>query len=189
MSQSRFVDVREAEQTILAEGLRRYLREVSDHKKGAKQEALRIKRRIAQPASAKSMAAVRSSDMVEYRDYRIKDGASTATVRLDLAIIQRPLRHRLEGMGDRRIDQPMQELPNAKRQQGDNAFPGNGKQWGVSAELRRLRQQQAQVTMSAMFKKALAIFPQRLLCLTAETTFGERDGESASEQGDRHYPP
>ena len=87
MSRSRFVDVREAEQTSLAEGLRRYLREVSDHKKGAKQEALRIKRWIAHPVSAKSMAAVKSSDMAEYRDERIKAGASPATVRLDLAII------------------------------------------------------------------------------------------------------
>ena len=32
-------------------------------------------------------------------------------------------------------------------QQGDDAFPGNGKQRGESAELRRLRQQLAQVTM------------------------------------------
>ncbi|MDU9398105.1 site-specific integrase [Pseudomonas sp. zfem003] len=87
MSRSRFVDVREAEQTTLAEGLKRYLREVSDHKKGAKQEALRIKRWIAHPVSAKSMAAVKSSDMAEYRDERIKAGASSATVRLDLAII------------------------------------------------------------------------------------------------------
>lgn len=87
MSRSRFVDVREAEQTSMAEGLRRYLREVSDHKKGAKQEALRIKRWIAHPVSAKSMAAVKSSDMAEYRDERIKAGASPATVRLDLAII------------------------------------------------------------------------------------------------------
>lgn len=87
MSRSRFVDVREAEQTTLAEGLRRYLREVSVHKKGAKQEALRIKRWIAHPMSAKSMAAVKSSDMAEYRDERIKGGASSATVRLDLAII------------------------------------------------------------------------------------------------------
>ncbi|MCO3043823.1 transposase [Pseudomonas aeruginosa] len=44
-------------------------------------------------------------------------------------------------------------------QQGDYAFPGNGKQRGESAELRRLRQQLAQVTMERdVLKKALAIF-------------------------------
>ncbi len=32
-------------------------------------------------------------------------------------------------------------------QQGDDAFPGNGKQRGESAKLRRLRQQLAQITM------------------------------------------
>ncbi|WP_207886929.1 transposase [Pseudomonas sp. 30_B] len=46
-------------------------------------------------------------------------------------------------------------------QQGDDAFPGNGKQRGESAELRRLRQQLAQVTMERdVLKKALAIFSQ-----------------------------
>lgn len=46
-------------------------------------------------------------------------------------------------------------------QQGDDAFPGNSKQRGESAELRRLRQQLAQVTMERnVLKKALAIFSQ-----------------------------
>ena len=46
-------------------------------------------------------------------------------------------------------------------QQGDDAFPGNGKQRGESAELRRLRQQLAQVTMERdVLKKAIAIFSQ-----------------------------
>ncbi|MCD1609966.1 hypothetical protein [Stutzerimonas kunmingensis] len=41
------------------------------------------------------------------------------------------------------------------------AFPGNGKQRGESAELRRLRQQLAQVSMERdVLKKALAIFSQ-----------------------------
>ncbi|MEX5498826.1 transposase [Pseudomonas syringae] len=46
-------------------------------------------------------------------------------------------------------------------QQGDDAFPGNGKQRGESAELSRLCQQLAQVTMERdVLKKALAIFSQ-----------------------------
>ncbi|HCF0050621.1 IS3 family transposase [Pseudomonas aeruginosa] len=36
---------------------------------------------------------------------------------------------------------------------------------------------------------AAAGIPQRLLCLAAAATFGERDGESASEQGDPHHSP
>nr|WP_294973077.1 transposase [uncultured Pseudomonas sp.] len=42
-------------------------------------------------------------------------------------------------------------------QQGDDAFPGNGKQRGESADLRRLRQQ---LTQRDILKKALAIFSQ-----------------------------
>lgn len=46
-------------------------------------------------------------------------------------------------------------------QQGDDALPGRGKQRGESAELRRLRQRLAQVTMERdVAKKALAIFSQ-----------------------------
>jgi len=36
---------------------------------------------------------------------------------------------------------------------------------------------------------AAASITQRLLCLATASTFGERDGESASEQGDPHHPP
>lgn len=87
MSRARFVDIREAEQTTLAEALRRYRREVSDHKKGARQEGVRIEQWLAHPLASKSLAALKSSDLAEYRDARIKAGASTATVRLDLAVI------------------------------------------------------------------------------------------------------
>ncbi|WJN61614.1 hypothetical protein OH686_22990 [Pseudomonas sp. SO81] len=46
-------------------------------------------------------------------------------------------------------------------QQGDDAFPGIGKQRGESAELRRLRQQLAQGHLKALpIKKALAVFSQ-----------------------------
>ncbi|MBP2697630.1 hypothetical protein GG670_28035 [Pseudomonas aeruginosa] len=64
------------------------------------------------------------------------------------------------GLGGRMAWNP--QLGKWKRQyeqQGDYAFPGNGKQRGESAELRRLRQQLAQVTMERdVLKKALAIF-------------------------------
>ncbi len=70
-----------------------------------------------------------------------------------------PLRHVAETLG---IAKSL--LGKRKRQyeqQGDDAFPGNGKQRGESAELRRLRQQLAQVTMERdVLKKALAIFSQ-----------------------------
>lgn len=87
MSRARFVDSREAQQTSLADALKRYRREVSDHKKGARQEGVRIDRWLEHPLADKSLAAITSSDLAEYRDARIKAGAKPATVRLDLAII------------------------------------------------------------------------------------------------------
>lgn len=87
MSRDRFVDNREAQQTTLLEALKRYRREVSDPKKGARQEGVRIDRWLEHPLAAKSLAAITSSDLAEYRDQRIAGGAAPATARLDLAII------------------------------------------------------------------------------------------------------
>lgn len=87
MSRDRFVDSREAQQTTLSDALKRYRREVSDLKKGARQESVRIDRWLEHALAEKSLAAITSSDLAEYRDERIKAGASPATARLDLAII------------------------------------------------------------------------------------------------------
>ena len=55
-------------------------------------------------------------------------------------------------------------LGNWKRQfqeAGDNAFPGRGRQSSEAAELKRLRDELARVTMERdVLKKALAIFSQ-----------------------------
>ncbi|MBA1286545.1 transposase [Pseudomonas aeruginosa] len=56
-----------------------------------------------------------------------------------------PLRHVAEKLGI--AESLLGKWKRQYEQQGDDAFPGNGKQRGESAELRRLRQQLAQVTM------------------------------------------
>jgi integrase len=86
MSRARFVDTREAQQTTLADALKRYRREVSDHKKGARQEGIRIASWLARPIAEKSLASLTSSDLAEHRDDRLKT-VKPATVRLELAII------------------------------------------------------------------------------------------------------
>src|SRR5690606_8643409 len=63
MSRARFVDIREAEQTTVADALKRYRREVTDFKKGARQENIRIDRWLEDPLATKSLAAVKSSDL------------------------------------------------------------------------------------------------------------------------------
>ncbi|MCC4260832.1 site-specific integrase [Pseudomonas aestusnigri] len=87
MSRARFVDIREAEQTSIADALRRYRREVTDYKKGAKQESTRIDRWLEHPLAAKSLATLRSSDLAAWRDDELQAGKSGSTVRLNLAII------------------------------------------------------------------------------------------------------
>lgn len=87
MSRARFVDMREAESTTLTEALDRYLSEVTSTKKGAKQEQVRINKWKEHKLASKALAAIRSSDMAAYRDAELKEGKSTATVRLDLAVI------------------------------------------------------------------------------------------------------
>ncbi|WP_152223620.1 transposase [Pseudomonas sp. SCB32] len=70
-----------------------------------------------------------------------------------------PLRHVTETLGI--AESLLGKWKRQYEQQGDDAFPGNGKQRGESAELPRLRQQLAQVTMGRdVLKKALAIFSQ-----------------------------
>lgn len=87
MSRKRFVDTREAESTTLSEALERYVNEVSESKKGSAQEKVRAKKWQKSEWGTKSLAAIRSSDMAAYRDAELKAGKSTATVRLNLALI------------------------------------------------------------------------------------------------------
>ncbi|MEX6663743.1 tyrosine-type recombinase/integrase [Pseudomonas sp. W2-17] len=87
MSRARFVDIREAESTTLFKALTRYQSEVSVGKKGEKQEKVRIQKWQDSDLAHKSLASLRSSDMAAFRDAELKAGKSTATVRLDLAVI------------------------------------------------------------------------------------------------------
>ena len=78
---------------------------------------------------------------------------------VDLVLAGTPLRHVAETLGI--AESLLSKWKRQYEQQGDDAFPGNGKRRGQGAELRRLRQQLAQVTMERyVLNKALAIFSQ-----------------------------
>lgn len=78
---------------------------------------------------------------------------------VDQMLAGTPLRHVAETLGI--AENLLGKWKRQFEQQGDNAFPGHGKQRGESAGLCRLRQQLAQVTMERdVLKKALAIFSQ-----------------------------
>lgn len=86
MARSKYVDNSKADQTTLATALEKY-QKISDGKKGAKQEAVRIKRWLKHPLAEKYLSAITSSDMAEFRDERLDQDVATNTVRLELAII------------------------------------------------------------------------------------------------------
>jgi len=110
MSRARFVDMREAESTTLAEALDRYYREVSSTKKGAKQESTRINKWKKHRLAGKGLAAIRSSDMALYRDDELKAGKSTATVRLDLAVISHLYTVAIKDWGIEGLSNPVAKL-------------------------------------------------------------------------------
>ncbi|MFT6429807.1 MAG: integrase [Halopseudomonas sp.] len=87
MSRARFLDIRDAEQTNVADALRRYRREITDTKKGARQESVRVDRWLEDGIAKKSLATLRSSDLAAWRDAHLKEGKAGSTVRLNLAII------------------------------------------------------------------------------------------------------
>lgn len=68
---------------------------------------------------------------------------------VDQVLAGTPLRHLAQTLGI--AEACWAKWKRQYEQQGDDAFPGNGKQRGESAELRRLRQQLAQAPWSAMF--------------------------------------
>lgn len=110
MSRARFVDLREAEQTTVAEALKRYRREVTDFKKGARQENIRIDRWLEDPLATKSLAAVKSSDLAAWRDARLGEGKSPATVRLNIAIISHMYTVAIKDWGIEGISNPCLKL-------------------------------------------------------------------------------
>lgn len=88
MDRSVFIDLTEAQQTTLYEALERYLREISAFKKGAREEAIRIKSWQQHPLAKRSLASLNPKDFSKYRDDRLKkDGRQSNTVRLELALI------------------------------------------------------------------------------------------------------
>lgn len=73
----------EAEKTTLHDALERYLAEVTQNKKGAKQERYRIAVIMRSKLAKQSVAKIRSTDVAKYRDERIKTVAAN-TVKNEL---------------------------------------------------------------------------------------------------------
>jgi|LNFM01.1.fsa_nt_gb integrase len=88
MLSGRYVDLRDATKVTLGDGLEKYLAEETPKKRGAKQEAVRIRAWLEDPLSKRALSDVRPSDLSAYRDRRLRvDKVSPSTVRSELSII------------------------------------------------------------------------------------------------------
>lgn len=86
MDRGDYHDTSEAQRTTLGEALDRYLREVTPAKRGARQEAQRIRQLQAHKLASRSLLGLRGADLAEYRDGRL-EAVSASSVRLELAIL------------------------------------------------------------------------------------------------------
>ena len=86
MIQGSFVSRVEAESTTLHELLERYISEVSPLKKGADAEIIRLKALSRHPLASRFVATLRTADIAQYRDLRLR-AVSTATVRRELGSV------------------------------------------------------------------------------------------------------
>lgn len=88
MNRGTFSDMSEAECLTLAQGLERYLREITPHKKGAYQDANRINKLIGKRhISNKTFATFKSFDCSKYRDEMAGRGLSASTINKELSVI------------------------------------------------------------------------------------------------------
>jgi integrase len=83
-------DTRQAEQTTLADVLRRYRDEVTPQKRGAEHERIRINALIRRDICHRTLTTLTSADLSSYRDQRLKT-VGPATVIRELATISHAL--------------------------------------------------------------------------------------------------
>lgn len=157
MDRGCFVCRSEAESTTLGAALERYRREVSPHKKGAHQEAKRIKLWLRSDLAKRSLASLKGSDFAAYRDKRLAEVASN-TVRLELAIVSHLFTIAQQEWGIP-VANPIQAIRKPK---------------GSKPRTRRLEGDEEQRLMAAVGHKDL----RTLITLALET--GMRQGELVS---------
>ena len=121
-----FVDLREAERTILSEALDRYARERTPLKKGAVQETNRIKAWQRDPMAKLALTALRSADIAAWRDRQIAAGKAPSTIRNMLSVLSQVYKlaaseWHLEGLRNpvRGVRMPSQRPGRDRRLQGD----------------------------------------------------------------------
>lgn len=118
MDRGVFVSREEAERTTLHDALERYAREITPKKKGAAQELTRITRWQKNPLGARSLAAIKGSDLAKFRDERRTSGKAENTIRLDLALLSHLFETARKDWGMESLINPVKniKLPSGSKQ-------------------------------------------------------------------------
>lgn len=186
MSRKRFVDTREAESTTVAQAFERYEREVSSAKKGARQEHARIKAWSSSKYGSKSLAELKSSDLAEYRDARLKEGASSNTVRLALALISHLYTVVIKDWGIEGLNNPVMKLRMPKNSKERDRRPS-------AAELKAVLKAAGEIhaEMPAIIEIAVETAMRRgeLLTLRRENVKGKYAVLEETKNGTRRSVP
>jgi len=114
MDRGLFVSRREAESTTINEALRRYLREVTPFKKGARQEEMKARNILRHSISKLSMANVRGTDIARYRDDRLSEGKAPSTVQKELALLSHLFNTAIKEWGMESLSNPVQKVRKPK---------------------------------------------------------------------------
>lgn len=120
-----FVCNKEAQSTSVADALRRYLKEVTPHKKGAKEETGKIGRLLHEPFTQLSLTDLSGFVLKNWAEDQAKKGYAANTIRLKLAIISNlyTVARKLWGMGH--LDNPVQamRLPKVQNARENRILP------------------------------------------------------------------
>ena len=98
----------EAESTTVKECMKRYLLEVTPHKKGAYQEEMKSRHILRHNIASLFMANVRGQDVAEYRDDRLALGKAPSTVKKEMALLSHMFNVARQEWGMESISNPVQ---------------------------------------------------------------------------------
>ena len=118
MDAGSFVSSKEAEKTTLKDALDRYKKEITPHKKGAKQEGNRIEQWKNHPLAKRFLVNIRGMQLAEYRDERLALGKSPITVKNELIIISHLFNTAKKDWGMESLKNPVENMSMPKQPQG-----------------------------------------------------------------------
>ena len=126
MRVGRYVDQREQERLTLHAALERYLKEITADKRSAQSETYRIRAWQKRPITQRSLASLRGTDFAKYRDERLAEGVSSATARIELALIGHLFEICRKEWGMESLPNPIRNirLPQGSKARERRLYPG-----------------------------------------------------------------